>query len=261
MQGGQAHGSYSFAWFSSGSDEAARDLLVAASEAITSGLVPGRIAVVFTNRSYGENTEGDKFIRLVRELALPLETFSSRGFEPELRMAGEEEWRKKFDTEVSRLIGKYEFDCVAFVGYMLIASGMLCDRYPIVNLHPALPQAQKGSWKRVIEQILADGAMETGIHVHVATKDLDRGPALTVCRFGVPFAGMATDRASEIRHRQVEREGPLLILTLKALCEGTIDPRSPPGQPLDLTDEIAAILSGSGDAPGGLGRPTRQKPF
>ena len=55
---------YTMGWFSTGRDEAARELLQAVYENISAGVIPGRIGYVFCNRRPGETLESDRFIEL-----------------------------------------------------------------------------------------------------------------------------------------------------------------------------------------------------
>src|SRR3972149_2420562 len=54
------------------------------------------------------------------------------------------EWRRDFDREVIRLLGPYPFDIGMLAGYMLIATELLCERYDLLNLHPAAPDGPAG---------------------------------------------------------------------------------------------------------------------
>ena len=67
-------------WFSTGRDEAARDLLRAAWEAIQRGELKARIAVVFSNRERGQDPESDRFFEQVEGYGIPLVCLSSRRF-------------------------------------------------------------------------------------------------------------------------------------------------------------------------------------
>ena len=52
-------------WFSTGRDEAARQLLQAVQESIQAGEIEGKINFVFSNRERGEARESDLFFDLV----------------------------------------------------------------------------------------------------------------------------------------------------------------------------------------------------
>ena len=70
---------------------------------------------------------------------------------------------------------------------MLICSGEMCRRYPLLNLHGALPNGPTGAWQSVIWQLIESRSQQTGAMIHLATEELDRGPVLSHCV--VPITG------------------------------------------------------------------------
>lgn len=67
-------------WFSTGRDEAARQLLQTVQDSIRSGDINRRISFVFSNREPGETNEGDMFFELVRSYRIPLVCLSHKKF-------------------------------------------------------------------------------------------------------------------------------------------------------------------------------------
>ncbi|MBI2906551.1 MAG: phosphoribosylglycinamide formyltransferase, partial [Chloroflexi bacterium] len=67
-------------WFSTGRDEAARDLLKVVQDNTQRGEVDARIEFVFSNREPGESRESDLFFDLVRGFGIPLVCLSSAQF-------------------------------------------------------------------------------------------------------------------------------------------------------------------------------------
>lgn len=59
-------------WFSTGRDEAARQLLQVVQDKIHRGDIEGKINFVFSNREPGEANESDLFFELVRSYDIPL---------------------------------------------------------------------------------------------------------------------------------------------------------------------------------------------
>jgi len=133
------------------------------------------------------------------------------------------------------------------VGYMLIVSNALFDKWPLINLHPAKPGGPKGSWQEVIWELIKKREDEAGAMIHLVTETLDEGPPLTYCSF--PIRGGEFDvlwgqfeekiqRKSlpeiikgegeqeplfeKIRDEELSREFPLIIVTLQKLAEGYI---------------------------------------
>jgi phosphoribosylglycinamide formyltransferase-1 len=229
----------------------------------------------------GEHPESDAFIELVNHFGLNLICFSSKKFMPELLQAGKtdparlEEWREKYDLEVYRRLEGFVHDIITLAGYMLIVSPMLCERYNMVNLHPAKPDGPKGTWQEVIWELIKTRAEETGVMMHLVTKELDRGPPITYCTFPIR-EGKFTEPLSEleailkkqtlgeiqeefdesepyfalVREEGVKRELPLIILTLKAMADGKVrikskkifDGDSEVFGGYSLTEEIEAYL-------------------
>ena len=128
---------FSFAWFSSGVDEAAVNLLRTASSAMMSGLVPGRIGYAFVDRPRGESTEVNNFYSAVEELGITLVKIPKEGFDVALR---ERANRERFDrmTAKAQEDGGFRSDVVVLAGYMRIVSKWGCQKHTMINLHPAL---------------------------------------------------------------------------------------------------------------------------
>jgi phosphoribosylglycinamide formyltransferase-1 len=252
--------SFQFGWFSTGRDWAARQLLQAAWDKMDEGFIPGEIAYCFCDRERGEAEQSDLFLDLAGGLGLETITFSSRHFQPGLRGRDRERWRTEYHQEVMRLIAHHRHDVIVLAGYMLIVSPGMCRRYPMINLHPALPHGPTGAWEEVIEEVIRQQAETTGAMMHLVTPELDRGPV--VAYYSFPIQGGAFDylwgEGSRgrgplfwlIRQEGVRREIPLIVLTLKALAEGRI--RIKDGKILDdtgkevegfsLTEEVEEYL-------------------
>ncbi|GFP30476.1 phosphoribosylglycinamide formyltransferase [Candidatus Hakubella thermalkaliphila] len=249
----------SIGWFSTGRDQAARDLLQVVYRSICSGEIPeSEISFVFCSRNRGESTESDLFAEIVDSFKLPLVTFSSATFQAERREKGLQEerkgrskliqqWRRDYDREVMRRLGEYDIHLYVLAGYMLIVGEEMCQKYDLINLHPALPGGPKGSWQEVIWQLLENRASEAGAMIHLVTPELDQGPPLTFCRFslrGEDFDPLWQDlekklqvrplhevREQEgetnllfrkIRRQELAQEFPLIVTTIGALARGEI---------------------------------------
>jgi len=70
-------------WFATGTGTTSPKLLAAALEAIGSGRLDARIAVVFCNREPGEDPMSDGYHAQVRAAGIPLVTLSDRRFRRE----------------------------------------------------------------------------------------------------------------------------------------------------------------------------------
>jgi len=214
-------------WFSTGRDEAARQLLQAVQDKNHSGDINGKISFVFSNREPGEAKESDLFFELVRSYNIPLVCLSHK----KSKTAGEEqEWRIKYDKEVNRKIEPFAPDLCVLAGYMLIVSAELCQKYDMINLHPAPPGGPTGSWQEVIWTLIQNKADTAGAMIHLATPELDRGPVISYCLFSIkgdPFAEYWRKDDKDmlfrlIRQHELAREFPLIILTLQTLSRGEV---------------------------------------
>ena len=261
---------YRLGWFSTGRDKAARDLLTVAQRSIALGEIEAEIAFVFSNRQRGEAKESDLFLKLVESYGLPLVSFSSKDFktsQPRLSP----QWRIGYDREVMKRLEGFDADLCVLAGYMLIVGAEMCQRYNMINLHPATPGGPKGTWQEVIWQLIETKAEATGVMMHLVTPELDEGPPSTFCTFSI--RGKAFDKywreieeqsVEEIKKSQGEdnrlfktirrhglaREFPLIIATLKAFSQGkvrieggkVVDADGKPIKGYNLTEEINKLV-------------------
>lgn len=247
---------YEIGWFSTGRDKAARDLLQVVYDNIKEGKLPHlRISFVFSNRKRGESKESDLFFKLAKDLGIQVISFSSSSFGRELRERGLEEerrersrliedWRRLYDREIMKKIERFRPALIVLAGHMLILGREMCERYPIINLHPAPPGGPKGTWQEVIWEIIEQRAEHSGVMMHLVTPELDAGPPITCCRFSIRGGkfdllwqrmeqklkrrglqeiqeeeGESEPLFQEIRREGVKRELPLMVHTLKLLSE------------------------------------------
>ena len=266
---------YKLGWFSTGRDKAARDLLEAVQNSIRRGEIKAEIVFVFSSREPGESEESDLFLRLVEDYHIPLVCFSYQKFKAKKEAPEVEtlpQWRLDYDREVmARLQGFHPDSCV-LAGYMLIVGKEMCQRYDMINLHPAAPGGPTGTWQEVIWQLIDSEAEETGVMMHLVTPELDKGPPVTYCIFpirGKPFDGYRDEIKGSspqqiiknqgennhlfrlIREHGLAREFPLIISTAKAFSEGKIrispgkqvvDAEGRPVSAYSLTDEINKMV-------------------
>ena len=265
---------YQLGWFSTGRDKAARDLLETAWDSIQSGEIKAEIAFVFCSREPGESPESDLFLKQVEGYHIPLICFSYQKFKaaqgdtlPTLRLA--------YDHEVMKLLNTFNPDLCVLAGHMLIVGKEMCRRYNMLNLHPATPGGPTGTWQEVIWQLIDGQAQETGVMMHLATPELDKGPVVTFCTFSI--RGEAFDRYwrelaelspdSQSRHSQdnplfklirkygLAREFPLIIATIKAFTKGrvkiakaqVVDAGGKPINGYDLTGDINKAIKERGE--------------
>lgn len=229
-------------WFSTGRGEGSRGLFRFVRDRLESEGIDAGIDFVFSNRAPGEAEGSDEYFRVVADFGIPLFTHSSAEFR---RRAGGRiaQRRAEYDAEVLDLLSGQKPDICVLAGYMLIASSALCRAFPLLNLHPALPDGPIGTWQEVVWQLIERRAKVTGAMMHLATEEVDRGPLVSYVT--VPLNTPDLDPRwqelegsdlSELRHRfgeeydlfrliraeQYRREPYLLLETLRALSLGEI---------------------------------------
>lgn len=258
---------YKIGWFSSGRGAGSQSLLTTVMDNIQTGRIKAHIEFVYCNREAGQSDETDKFHSLVRSFDIPLVSYSSKYFQPELRKEDIEKWRNAYDLQVIAKLDKYDVDICVLAGYMLVTGSNMCKKYDQLNLHPAVPGGPKGTWKDVIWQLIETKASHTGAMMHLATPELDEGPPVTYCKFsirgslfdeywreisGVPVSKIKATQGEDnnlfksIRKYGLIREYPLIVTTLKAFSEGrvkidngsVVDKEGCPIEAYDLSQEI-----------------------
>lgn len=82
------------------------------------------------------------------------------------------------DTRIVEALNERDIDYVAMAGYMRKVTPVLLDAYPnrVVNLHPALLPAHRGA--HAIQDAFEAGDEVTGITIHFANEEYDKGPII-----------------------------------------------------------------------------------
>ena len=240
-------------WFSTGRGQGSRGLLNFVQKRLAETGAKARISFAFSNRERGEAEGSDEFFNLVDGYEIPLVTHSSSVFLKEVGGSFSQH-REEFDQQVMDKLAGREADICVLAGYMLIVGGKMCSQYPLLNLHPALPDGPIGTWQEVIWELIDTQATKTGAMVHLATEKVDRGPVVSYVT--VPITGpkfnqhwaalhgrtIEVIRKTEgeefalfqaIRKEQYRREPYLLFETLRAVSQGEI--RVSEGQVLDAS--------------------------
>jgi folate-dependent phosphoribosylglycinamide formyltransferase PurN len=273
---------YQLGWFSTGRGKGSRGLFQTVQDNITSGRLEAEISFVFCSREYGETKATDFFLRMIENYQIPLVTFSyqkfksrAKSFESDSGNAFLPSWRLDYDREIMARIEHFHADLCILAGYMLIVSADMCQKYNMVNLHPAAPEGPTGTWQEVIWELIESDADQTGVMMHLVTPELDKGPVVTYTTFpikGEPFdnywqeikrtsldqikkeQGENNSLFKLIRENGTTRELPLTIATIKAFSEGKVR-ITPSKQVVDangklingyyLTDEIERYVQSS----------------
>jgi len=263
---------YKIGWFSSGRGEGSRNLLQTVYRGIEKGEIKADMDFVFCNRERGQTGETDLFLDLVESCRIPLVCYSSRKFRAQRGADAPGDWRIEYDRQVMERLKGFSPDICVLAGYMLIVGAEMCRHYNMINLHPAAPGGPAGTWREVIWKLIASGAQETGVMMHLVTPELDKGPAVTYCTFPIrngrfnrlwaDINGLSVDEVMSrqgedsplfklIRSEGVKRELPLIVATVKAFSEGrvridngkVIDSSGKTVEGYSLTREIEEIVN------------------
>jgi phosphoribosylglycinamide formyltransferase/phosphoribosylglycinamide formyltransferase-1 len=106
-------------------------------------------------------------------------------------------------SELLGLLHKFRIDLVVLAGYLKRIQSKVILEYAgrIVNIHPALLPAFGGEGMygaRVHEAVIASGAKETGVTVHLVDDDYDRGPIVAQWRIPVDSTDTPTSLAARV---------------------------------------------------------------
>jgi phosphoribosylglycinamide formyltransferase 1 len=122
------------------------------------------------------------------------------------------------DALVSNQVG-----LVILAGYMRKLGPKTLERYKgrVINIHPALLPKYGGEGMygiRVHQAVLAAGEKETGVTIHLADGDYDRGKIIAQSRVPV----LPGDTAEILAERVLEREHSFLVETIGKIVSGEI---------------------------------------
>ena len=172
--------------------------------------MPSRLAVLASGRGSNLQAIIDHFDNLARErVANVVLVASNRADSPSLLRAA----TASIDTasfnpnddgsELLALLQKFRIDLVVLAGYLKRIPPMVIAEYAgrIINLHPALLPAFGGEGMygaRVHEAVIASGATETGVTVHLVDDEYDRGPILAQWRVRVDKSDTAESLAARV---------------------------------------------------------------
>jgi formyltetrahydrofolate-dependent phosphoribosylglycinamide formyltransferase len=181
-------------------------------EALLRALGPGapaRVALVLSDRA------GAPALERAREQGVPAEVL------PDPSDGGD--WLARLE--------RYRIDLVVLAGYLKLVPAAVTARYRdrIVNVHPALLPAFGGRGmygRRVHEAVLASGARESGVTVHLVDEVYDRGAILAQRRVPV----LPGDTPERLAARVLELEHRLLPAVVLAAAAA--------GRPVPLPDTV-----------------------
>ena len=172
--------------------------------------MPSRLAVLASGRGSNLQAIIEHFDSIARErVAKVVLVASNRADSPALLRAATASidiaaFNPNDDgSELLALLQKFRIDLVALAGYLKLIPPKVISEYAgrIINIHPALLPAFGGEGMygaRVHEAVIASGAAETGVTVHLVDDDYDRGPILAQWRVRVDKSDTAESLAARV---------------------------------------------------------------
>ena len=172
--------------------------------------MPSRLAVLASGRGSNLQAIIDHFDNLARErIAKVVLVASNRAESPALiRAATASIDIATFDaaddgSQLIALLRKFRIDLVVLAGYLKRVPSNVIREYAgrIINIHPALLPAFGGEGMygaRVHEAVIASGAKETGVSIHLVDDDYDRGPIVAQWRVPVEKSDTAESLAARV---------------------------------------------------------------
>lgn len=172
--------------------------------------MPSRLAVLASGRGSNLQAIIEHFDNLARErVAKVALVASNRADSPALlRAATASIDIAHFDasddgSELLGLLQNFRIDLVVLAGYLKRIPSKVIREYAgrIVNIHPALLPAFGGEGMygaRVHEAVIASGARETGVTVHLVDDDYDRGAIIAQWRVSIDESDTADSLAARV---------------------------------------------------------------
>lgn len=136
--------------------------MVAIHNAIKDGALDATIELIVSSNDYA------KGIDYARNEGLDLLVFTSADYDdPEA-----------VDARIVEALEEHDIEYVAMAGYMRKVTPVLLDAFPnrVVNLHPALLPKHRGA--HAIQDAFEAGDEVTGITIHFANEEYDKGPII-----------------------------------------------------------------------------------
>lgn len=172
-------------------------------DATKSGVIPGEIAVVISNKPN------------VRAL----ERAKTAGIENLVLSHKSHDSREAYDGALVELLRARNVQWVVLAGFMRLISNVLLEAYEhrIVNIHPSLLPAFPGldAGKQAFEH----GCKVTGCTVHFVTQVMDSGPIIAQ----TPVEILDDDSLDSLMTRIHAAEHATLVQAVRALCEGRVE--------------------------------------
>lgn len=176
--------------------------LQAVIDACESGAIPARVGVVISNKSEAHGLERARKAGIPAVYLDPASFVDIRAYNHALREA----------------LDEHGTELVVMAGYMRLLGTEVLQAYPgaVINLHPALLPAFPGA--SAIKDAFDYGVKVTGVTVHFADEEFDRGPIIVQEAVRVE----ESDTLSSLEAKVHAAEHALLPEAIRLIAEGRI---------------------------------------
>ena len=174
-------------------------------DACADGRIPAKVAGIISSKP-------DVFaLERAKRAGIPSIVISPRSFDNQ----------RAHDEAVVSAINAFGGQAVVLAGYMSILGSNLVNKYPIINIHPALIPSFSGKGyygRRVHAAVLEYGAKISGATVHFVDEGTDTGPIIMQKCVDV----LDDDTPETLAARILEVEHEILVKSVALLCEGRL---------------------------------------
>ncbi|MFH1288530.1 MAG: formyltransferase family protein [bacterium] len=187
------------------------------------------VSVIFTdNKNSGAKTISDKF-------NIPLEVFDIIDFYKSKGHSDKKDLslRSGFDSEIVKILKKYNIDLIALAGYMSIVTQPLLDAFDgrIINVHPAdlsikTDGKRKYTGHHAVRDAILAGEKALRSTTHIVRKNVDYGEILLISEgISVNIPDKLSLQETVDRHQNSLKENgdwKIFPLTLQYIAEGRL---------------------------------------
>lgn len=127
-----------------------------------------------------------------------IKSASARGIPTKIVNRSDFETREDHDQAICSVLDDIDPDYILMAGYMAILGAAFVAHFAprILNIHPSLLPAYKGLHTH--ERVIADGAKQHGVTVHIVSELLDDGPIILQAALDINPEDTATSLASRV---------------------------------------------------------------
>ncbi|MFA4967571.1 MAG: phosphoribosylglycinamide formyltransferase [Candidatus Margulisiibacteriota bacterium] len=171
-------------------------------DACESGMIPGKIAVVISDKAGAYGLERAKAHK-IEAIHIDPKKYKDKN---------------TYELEIVKTFKKHNIGLVCLAGYMRIVGEVLLEHYQgkLVNIHPALLPSFPGLHAQ--KQALDHGVKVSGATVHFVDEGCDTGPIIMQAAVSV----LENDTEETLSARILEQEHKIYPQAVKLIAEGKV---------------------------------------